>query len=490
MDDIYDHDNYSDNFDELDILSDDKLWDILDNFSSDQQSPSQTQSQTPSQSDTLTLISSLTDSDTMVEINKNSKSKNKNHTTVCIECDSKNIIFTMNHNSFVCSDCGIEVDNIVDESPEWNSFDGKGSDNRCGLPTNIFFPSSSLGTVINAPGYSKVKMLKSWDQMPYKEKSLADVLNEIDTKCKKYKISKAVIDNAKILYRNMRNVKNADKTMIIRGINRKQIIGACFYFGAILQKSPRSSREVADIFDLDIKQVSKGCRKFLKIMKDNFIVYDIKPSHGSDFVDRFGSKLKLPKDIIALAKKIAINSTKLDFTIEHNSISVASASILLSAHIYDYKINRREICDIFKISDVTTVKAYNKIYPYKSIITSDELTENIYQKMNLKLIKEDMKNDLDMENDTETSELSLEIDTKKEIFTIDSELDESDVIKKDDYDKKKQLLKEHKTLEKSILKESKINEKKEKKDKKDKKEKDEEVKRPRGRPKKVIILDL
>ena len=287
--------------------------------------------------------------------------------------------------------------------------------------------------------------------MPYKEKSLADVLNEIDTKCKKYKISKAVIDNAKILYRNMRNIKNADKTMIIRGINRKQIIGACFYFGAILQKSPRSGREVADIFDLDIKQVSKGCRKFLKIMKDNFIVYDIKPSHGSDFVERFGSKLNLPKDVISLAKTIAINSTKLDFTIEHNPISVASASILLSAHIYDYKINRRVICDMFKISDVTTIKAYNKIYPYKSIITSDELTESIYQKINLKLIKEDMKNDLDIDNDTENSELSLDIDIKKEIFTIDSELDESDIIKKDDHDKKKQLIKEHKTLEKSIL---------------------------------------
>lgn len=470
MNDYYDHDN----FDELDNLSDDRLWDILDNFSSDKNS---VQSQSQSESVALTL----TDSDTIIEINKN-----KNH-NICIECNSKNIIFTSNRNSFVCSDCGIEIDNIVDETPEWNSFEGKGSDNRCGLPTNIFFPSSSLGTVINAPGYSKVKMLKSWDQMPYKEKSLADVLNEIDTKCKKYKISKAVIDNAKILYRNLRNVKNADKTMIIRGINRKQIIGACFYFGAILQKSPRSSREVADIFDLDIKQVSKGCRKFLKIMKDNFIVYDIKPSHGSDFVERFGTKLKLPKDVISLAKTIATNSTKLDFTIEHNSVSVASASMLLSAHIYDYKINKKEICDMFKISDVTIMKAYSKIYPYKSIIINYELTDSIYQEMNLKLIKEEMKNDIDMDNnDTESSELSLDIVSPNRTIIIESDLDESDVIKKDDHDKKKQLLKEHKALEKSMLRESKMNEKKEK----TLKEKKDSEKRPRGRPKKVTIIDV
>ena len=55
-------------------------------------------------------------------------------------------------------------------------FDGKGNDNLCELPTNMCFPSSSLGTVINAPGYSKVTMLKSWDQMPYKEKSLDEAV--------------------------------------------------------------------------------------------------------------------------------------------------------------------------------------------------------------------------------------------------------------------------------------------------------------------------
>ena len=87
---------------------------------------------------------------------------------------------------------------------------------------------------------------------------------------------------------------NVDKTKIIRGINRKQISGACFYFGYIIQHFQKVVVKQL-IFYLAIKQVSKGCRKFLKIMKDNFIVYDIKPSHGSDFVERFGSKLNITK---------------------------------------------------------------------------------------------------------------------------------------------------------------------------------------------------
>lgn len=52
--------------------------------------------------------------------------------------------------------------------------------------------------------------------MPYKERSLANVLNDIDQKCKKFNVLKAVTDTAKILYRNIK-----DKNIIFRGINKK-----------------------------------------------------------------------------------------------------------------------------------------------------------------------------------------------------------------------------------------------------------------------------
>ncbi|MFM7990194.1 MAG: hypothetical protein ACKPKO_63850 [Candidatus Fonsibacter sp.] len=57
----------------------------------------------------------------------------------------------------------------------------------------------------------------------------------------------------------------------MRGINRKQIIVACFCLVQYYKKSPRSTQEVADISKLDIKQVTKGCRNILEIMKDNLL---------------------------------------------------------------------------------------------------------------------------------------------------------------------------------------------------------------------------
>lgn len=375
----------SDGFDHFDHLSDDKLWDILDNFANDK----------PEQ-----------------KIFNSTNNTVDKYNASCSECNSNNIVFTSSRGSYVCGNCGLESQEFLDDGPEWNNYDdGKGDSARCGAPSSAFFPKSSLGTVINTPGYSKVKMLRNWGQVPYRERSLAEVLNDIDSKCKKYKITKAVIDNAKILYKNVRETKHKDgnnkgKNVIIRGINRKQIIAACFYFGATLQKSPRSTKEVADVFNLSLKQVSKGCRRFLEIMKDNFIVFDIKPSHGTDFIERFGSKLKLSKESVELAKTIAHNTTKLDIASDHQATSIAAASILFASNILNQNINKKLVSEIFKISDVTIIKTYKKIYPFHQFVISDEKTTKLCHKMNLKLMTENIEEISD--NESESSDLDLD----------------------------------------------------------------------------------
>ena len=485
--------------DQLDLLSDDNLWDILDNCSNDTNT-------------------------TKTKIKENIYNQS------CLECSSINIIYTTNRGSFICNDCGSQSREILDDSPEWSNYEDKKCDNRCGAPSSAFFPKSSLGTTINIPGYSKVKMLRNWGQVPYRERSLAEVLNDIDSKCKKYNITKAVMDNAKIIYVNTRNTKhetgvNKGKNVIIRGVNRKQIIAACFYFGSVLQKIPRSTKEVADIFNLEIKQITKGCRKFLELMKDNFIVFDIKPYDGSDFVDRFGSKIKLSKDIIKLSKKIADNTTKLDIASDHQATSIAAASILLATVILKEDVSKKTISEIFKISDVTITKTYKKIIPYQQIVISDELTNKFNYKMNLKLMANQLENENKNKNEDENDE-NLEL-TEETIDTIDteesetdclirklndvkiedkiieiisdseSELDESDIIKKDNSQSKKNkliLIQEEKTnrkLNKMKLKEIKLKLKLELKEKKQSIDNqitsnlDTLNKKKRGRPKKI-----
>jgi transcription initiation factor TFIIIB Brf1 subunit/transcription initiation factor TFIIB len=506
----------ADDFDQFDQISDDKLWDILDNVTSD---------------------------------NSNKKDLNSiigKYNNICSECKSANLVFTSGRGSYVCENCGTKGQDFLDDGPEWNNYeDGKSDSGRCGAPINAFFPKSSLGTIINAPGYSKVKMLRNWGQVPYRERSLAEILNDIDAKCKKYKITKAIIDNAKILYKNVKETKHTEgaskgKNVIIRGLNCEQVIASCFYFGANLQKSPRSTKEVADIFNMDTKRVSKGNRKFLEIMKDNFIVFDIKPSHGTDFVERFGIKLKLTKETIELANIIANNTTKLDIASDHQATSIAAASLLFASDILSQNnINKQKniqqtdvksVSKTFGISPVTIMKTYKKISPFEQFVISDEKTNKLCHKINLKLMTDninkddcedgetdisnivvnekeiDSNNDSDNDSDNET-ETNTQINTESntnssntQIFNAESEtellikklyapdnlqkleqtlkqqldqtnkelnLDESDIIKKDNVTTKKlkaikqQEEREKKRFEKEKMKQNKAKEKQE-----------------------------
>ena len=84
----------------------------------------------------------------------------------------------------ICKICNNVVTNII-SGPEWRYYgaESRGSDqNRCGMPTNPLLPKSSLGSSVSR-GYSesanKIGMYQRWNSMPYKERSLYKVFNDI-----------------------------------------------------------------------------------------------------------------------------------------------------------------------------------------------------------------------------------------------------------------------------------------------------------------------
>ena len=78
----------------------------------------------------------------------------------------------------------------------------------------------------------------------------------------------------------------------------------------VLQKETRSPKEIADIYDLEIKHVNRGCRKFCDIIDSNTLFFQIKNSQSSDFIDRFGKKLNIDKQYITIAKDVSNNIHK------------------------------------------------------------------------------------------------------------------------------------------------------------------------------------
>ncbi len=358
--------------------------------------------------------------------------------TVCKNCKSPNLVIDNTKGHMVCTDCAVINEEFLDENPELTSNDGEGSNNsRYGAPSSFFFPKASLGTKIVSKGYNRLSLLQKQGQMPYKEKSLMDVLETIQSKCKKYGITQTIIDSAKILYKKVSESvhskgKRKGKNIIMRCINRRSMIAACLFHACKLQKETRSPKEIADIYDLEIKHVNRGCRKFCDIIDSNTLFHQIKSSQSSDFIERFAKKLNIDKKYIDIAKDVSSNIHKLDLASTHEPPSVAAGCILLVAQFYNIQLSKKQISDIFGISDVTISKTFRKIWPYHKIVLNNKITELILEKKNAtsKTSTDINKNNLIINQDTDSDEKpkkkAVKGEKKELIINEDSDEDNSD----------------------------------------------------------------
>lgn len=311
------------------------------------------------------------------------ESKNIN---CCASCHGCNLVTDETQDCDVCMNCGLVNTIYLNKNPIYNK---DANDNKMnasyGCPTNYFFPKSALGTKIKCKGYNRISALQRQGQMPYKEKSLMEELFKIQDKCKQYNITQSIIDTAKILYKKVNDSKHLKgirkgKCRIMRCINRKSMIAACVFYASKLQGEPRSPKEIADIYSLEIKHVNKGYRKFQDYIDINELQQYNTSSKSTDFIKRFASKLDMDERHITIATEISTNINKLDLASTHEPPSVAAGCLLLVVNMYNLNINKKQISDVFGISDVTISKTYRRISPFHKIICNNQITDMVLEK--------------------------------------------------------------------------------------------------------------
>lgn len=327
----------------------------------------------------------------MDKINDKILKETKRDANVCVECNTNEyVVEDLAQGINVCTKCGLVADNIHDAGQEWRQYkgdDAKEGFNRCGQATNFFLPQSSIGTSIACSNFSKIKVLHSWGSMPYKERSLSIVLKIIESKCQEGKIVKCIEDEAKIMYKNisdpvlrstlLNTTDNKMKSTIVRGSNRRSLIAACVFFACKKKGVTRSPKEIAKLFGLKYKHVTKGCKTFQKLVKERQLIYDINVSTPDHFINRFGRELHLSNEYIDQALQIAKNTSKLNIISVHTPLSVAIGSLVLIIELNNLNISNKDISDKFGISEVTFRKTTKKMEKYKDLLLNDEATETM-----------------------------------------------------------------------------------------------------------------
>ena len=165
-----------------------------------------------------------------------------------------------------CSECGLVDDRFIDDTAEWTSGitdDGKVNDPaRCGNPNanpELFSQNWGKGTVISTQGsstYENKRMAKInfHMSMNHKDRSLFHAYKDIDEAC--HTLPDVILKEAKMMYRKF----NAEK--LTRGAVRLGIKANAVLYACRLAKFPRTTKEIADMFGIQSKDISRTTQMF------------------------------------------------------------------------------------------------------------------------------------------------------------------------------------------------------------------------------------
>ena len=307
------------------------------------------------------------DANGSISVNE-TKCININKDNACFNCKEKDFLI-IDGEMVICTLCGAENDSIIDYQAEWRFYgsdDNKRSSdpNRCGIATSSILPDLSLSTVILGHGYEVYRKLNSWNGLSYKQRSLIAILNKIAIKANIDNVPQSIIDATMSMY------KLISQNYIKRGASRESLIAACFFNALRDQGMIRSTDEVAKLFDIKSKKLSKGCNEFTELMfaKNKEYVKNIKPIEAKDLIERFSTLLEINNDYVSIGIRAAILIDKLGICQENNPKSIAVGIIYMISQHYSLGLSKKDISDNCRTSEVTVSNTYGQMLRFKKYL--------------------------------------------------------------------------------------------------------------------------
>jgi transcription initiation factor TFIIB len=301
----------------------------------------------------------------------------------CLECNSTNII--ENFGYYICKNCGIRYNNIIDSSQEWRYYgsnDNKSSDpSRCGIPTNDLNPNSSMGSIIcsNSNTNSDINMLRkihSWNSTGYMDTTFNKNSKDMESIALNNGINKCIIEEAKFMYKKITYDKYKKKA------KKEAIQAACIQCACKINNVPRDSTEMALMFNISKKDMRKGAKQFEEmwsvINEENkeALYTKLKPCNSTKFLQRRTRDLKLSNEIMELCKEVCTYVEKEDYLIKHIPLSITAGCIYFTCEYLKIPVNKTDITSVCSISEVTINKCYKKLINIRdNIIENTSLKE-------------------------------------------------------------------------------------------------------------------
>lgn len=287
----------------------------------------------------------------------------------CSDCESYDLIYA--DGQYSCSECGLMQEKILSQEAEYRFYGNSDSRSvnpeRVGMATNVLLPQSSMGSTIQkrrSDNLSIKRMVQynSWNQMPYKERSLYKICSRIARISKQAGIPRIIIERAKELYSIVKKVN------ISRGDNRDGLIAACVWVACKDLEVPRSSKEIACIFEIKLQDMTRGIKFFRenwRLANEHNEEISMESSNPINFIERYCSPLRVNDEIKHIAEFISVKAMLQNLVDDNTAPSIAAGSIYLACCICNKNIRKDVVAKACKISTVTISKCYKKLECHK-----------------------------------------------------------------------------------------------------------------------------
>ena len=329
----------------------------------------------------------------LVDINKYFEDESKPKEFSCNHCGYQQEEVNL-EDDVVCNSCGTLYRPNIDSSAEYRFFgaEDRSSTDPCrvGAPIDSRFPHSTLGTIIlnktvggnksNRIAMARVRRFHTWNLLPYKERSLLQVFEQLSLTATNNGIDIRTIDVAKVLY--IRLVEHCDK----RGMSRTSVVASCIYSALKMIGQPRKPKEVSDIFHLSSTQFTKSFKYFQEVLSmanqrgllDEIVIPgNMSYTKEADYVSQQLSKLPISRNVFLVLKenaiRIANEAERLEICPENMPPSLAAGVIaFVISHTIssdtNTNINLERIASVCEISEGTLNKCLKKLETHYEIL--------------------------------------------------------------------------------------------------------------------------
>jgi len=272
---------------------------------------------------------------------------------ICRECSAVKLISP--EGLPTCSGCGLVDSYFVDDTAEWTSGvtdDGKVNDrSTCGNPNanpELFSQNWGKGTIISthhASTYENKRMAKInfHMSMNHKDRSLFHAYKDIDEAC--HTLPEVVLKDAKMFYRKFNDGK------LTRGAVRLGIKANCVLYACRLAQHPRTTKEIADMFGIQSKDISRTTQIFKEtiegVTKKNYV------TKAFDVMQRLLNSFDITREQRLRCNKMCNATEDCVDLMSKTPNSVASAIIYI---VLSPDVTKSEMCDKCSVSIPTLNK--------------------------------------------------------------------------------------------------------------------------------------